>query len=245
MHKLAIVAVMLLATGLLTTLGVTELEERDVFCTSCHLSPETTYHTRSLDARAIVDPFELADLASFHYWDDASFRCIDCHRGDDTLPHRARVLLLAAGDTLTWAIGEPDQSVEKGSVPNLDPNAESWVGPERYSRQQEILNAGCLKCHGDTLTLVGFDNHFHNKLPAAQEALAAGNELSYPAEWETEFGTTDLLQAEDTLITCLDCHRAHVFGFESEYFLDRDTVLFPACVQCHKDAEGGPLDLVN
>lgn len=245
MRVLAIVAVVLLAIGLLTTLGATKLEEQDVFCTSCHLGPETTYHSRSLDAREVEDPFELADLASFHYWDDPDFRCINCHRGDDSLPHRAQVLLLAAGDTLTWALSEPDQTTEKGAVPNPDPNIEEWIGPEGFSRQGEILNAGCLKCHGDTLTLVGFDNHFHNKLPAAQAAYAAGSELSYPIGWDTGFGTDDLLQAENTVVTCLDCHRAHVSGFESEYFLDRNTVLFPACVQCHKEAENGPLDLVN
>lgn len=225
--------------------GASRLEENDAFCTRCHLAPEITYHERAVAALDVEDPFFLPDLAAFHYWEVADFRCIDCHRGDDGVPHRTRVLALAAGDTLTWAFGQPDETVAKGAVPNVDPNNAGWQGPDRYSRTPDILNDGCLKCHQDTLTLIGFENHFHNKLPAARVAFEQTGELNYPDFWPGEAGTDDLLQVEETILTCLDCHRAHVEGFESEYFLDENSVVLPACVQCHVETQQGPVDLVR
>lgn len=225
--------------------GASKLEENDDFCTSCHLAPELVYHERSRTAPTVDDPFELADLASFHYWDDATFRCIDCHRGDDSLIHRGRVLALAAGDTFTWAAGRADEAVSKGTVANVNPNLSEWLGPDQFNRAPDILNAGCLKCHQAALTLVGFENHFHNKLPAAQLAYQESGELHYPANWSAAVPTDQLLQAEETILTCLDCHRAHVDGFESEYFLDERAIVLPACVQCHLEAEAGPLDLIR
>lgn len=258
LRNAAIVIVALLVVFVVGTVGVSKLEERDQFCIQCHLAPEETYYARAQDAPAVADPFELVDLASFHYWnathaenserdnsESAVFRCIDCHRGDDGPVHRGQTLILAAGDALTWLTGREDQTIEKGAVPNVDPNTAEWAGPERYNRRPDILNAGCLKCHQDALTLVGFDNHFHNRLPAAQEAFAQTGRLNYPEGWQEGVGSADLLQADETLLTCLDCHRTHVQGFESEFFLDTGQVVFHACVQCHKETGRGPLDLAR
>lgn len=238
-----IAIILVLAIG--GTVTASKLEEQDSFCISCHLAPEVTYHDRSLMAGGLEDPFDLPDLASYHYWQDTEFRCIDCHRGDDTIGHRAAVLILAAGDTITWATGEPDETLEKSNIINVDPNTTEWEGAERYSKRPDILNAGCLKCHQDTLTLIGFDNHFHNKLPSALEAYAQTGELNYPEDWPEGVGSSDLLQAEETILTCLDCHRAHAPGFESAYFLDQDFIVFPACVQCHVETGHGPVDLIR
>lgn len=243
MRKVIILGIVLLAVAFVGAAGASKLEERDSFCTRCHLAPEVTYYDHSLAVHDVDDPFLLPDLASFHYWDDADFRCIDCHRGDDSLVHRGTVLALAAGDTLTYFAGRADETVAKGNIANVDPNVAEWVGAERFSRRPDILNAGCLKCHQDTLTMVGFENHFHNKLPAALEAFAETGELHYPPNWSEGVGNEDLLQAEETVLTCLDCHRAHVQGFETEFFLNVDQVVYPACVQCHLEAGVGPLDL--
>lgn len=243
----------LLIVFVLIVTGVSKLEERDQFCIQCHLAPEETYFARAQKARTIEDPFELVDLSSFHYWDavhdegnePADFRCIDCHRGDSGPVHRAETLILAMRDTWTFITGRADQTVEKGAVPNMDPNVAEWAGPERYNRRPDILNAGCLKCHQDALTLVGFDNHFHNRLPAALVAYDQTGRLNYPESWTAGVGSADLLQVDDTILTCLDCHRTHVQGFESEYFLDTGQVVFHACVQCHKETGKGPLDLAR
>lgn len=243
-RTLAILLFSGLMLAVITTAGISKLEEHDSFCTSCHTLPEAAYHERAIAALAVSDPFELADLASYHYWQASDFRCIDCHRGDDSPGHRATVLGLAARDTVTWLTGRANPTIEKGSIPNLNPNQATWQGPDRYNREPDILNAGCLKCHQDTLTLVGFENHFHNKLPAARLAYAQTGQLNYPEGWAQGVGSSDLLQAEDTVLTCLDCHRVHVQGFESEFFLDQNAVALPACVQCHLETGRGPRNLI-
>ncbi|MAU01508.1 MAG: hypothetical protein CL608_30595 [Anaerolineaceae bacterium] len=217
-----------------------ELEERDEFCTSCHRAPEVTYFDRA--HKATISSIA-TDLASFHYTNDNQFRCIDCHRGDQSLEQRAEILWLAAKDTAVHFLATPDQTIEKGNVPAPNPHLGNWQGPERYSRTPGILNDGCLSCHQDALTLVGFENHFHNKLPQAQLAYAQTERLNFPDGWPGEAGSAALLVPEETVLTCLDCHRAHVPGLEFDYFLDETAVLLPACVQCHLEADAGPVDL--
>ncbi|RMG88977.1 MAG: hypothetical protein D6706_22230 [Chloroflexi bacterium] len=239
----------LIVFGVIGTLGASKLEERDSFCTSCHLAPEVTYVERTSSARMAEDVFNIPDLASFHYWDNPDFRCVDCHRGDDSLAHRGRVLLLAASDTITFLTGRADETLEKGNVPAVNPNELPWHGPEMYNRAPDILNAACEKCHQETLTLVGFENHFHNKLPAARVAFEATGELLFPQDWPQslpeDMTDSDLIQPEETVLTCLDCHRAHVQGFEFDFFLQEQAVVLPACTQCHVETGKGPQDLAG
>jgi predicted CXXCH cytochrome family protein len=61
--------VLLTASGF--TFAATQ-EAHDVFCSSCHTIPETTFYQRSTSAQAV-------DLASFHTAKNT--RCIDCHSG--------------------------------------------------------------------------------------------------------------------------------------------------------------------
>jgi hypothetical protein len=159
------------------------------------------------------------------------------------LKQRVEILWLAAQDTAVHFLGNPDQTIEKGNVPAPNPHAGSWQGPERYSRTPDILNDGCPSCHQDALTLVGFENHFHNKLPQAQLAYSQTERLNFPEGWPGEAGSPALLVPEETVLTCLDCHRAHVPGLEFDYFLDETAVVLPACVQCHLEADAGPADL--
>ncbi len=237
----------LLGTGIVLFVGslitASELEERDAFCTSCHRPAEVTYFDRA--HAAMGGETAVTDLSSFHYASGSPFRCVDCHRGDQSFGQRLAILWLAAQDTAVHFLGTPDQRIEKGNIPAPNPHAGGWQGAERYSRTPHILNDGCLSCHQDALTLVGFENHFHNKLPQARLAYAQTERLIFPENWPGEAGSPALLTPEETVLTCLDCHRAHVPGFEFEYFLDETAVVLPACVQCHLEAEAGPVDLVG
>lgn len=220
-----------------------KLEEQDAFCTSCHRPPEIAYFNRAQEA--INSPTAVSELSSFHYAQDNQFRCVDCHRGDQSMGQRVQVLWLAAKDTAVHFFGTPEQTIEKGNIPNVNPHQETWQGAERYSRTPAILNAGCLNCHQDALTLVGFENHFHNKLPQAQLAYEQTKRLNFPEGWPGEAGSAALLVPEETVLTCLDCHRAHAPGLEFDYFLDQTAVILPACVQCHLEANAGSTDLLR
>ena len=224
-------------------LTASTLEERDQFCTSCHRPPETTYFDRAHEA--MLGNTAVPDLASFHYADNNQFRCIDCHRGDQSLNQRAEILWLAVQDTAVHLFGTPDQTIEKGNIPAPNPHTDAWLGPAQYSRTPDILNDSCFHCHQDTLTLVGFENHFHNKLPQAQLAYAQTERLHFPEGWPGQAGSPALLLPEETVLTCLDCHRAHVPGLEFDYFLAETAVLLPACVQCHLEGDAGPINLLR
>jgi len=236
---LAVVIVVFVAS----IITASKLEERDAFCMSCHRPPEITYFNRAHEA--ISNDTAVSDLSSFHYAQNDQFRCVDCHRGDQSIQQRADVLWLAAQDTAVQLLGMPDQTIEKGNIPNVNPHQGAWQGPERYSRTPDILNAGCLSCHQDTLTLVGFENHFHNKLPQAQIAYEQIGRLNFPEDWPGTAGSPALLVPEETVLTCLDCHRAHAPGLEFDYFLNQETIVLPACVQCHLEADAGPTGLLR
>ena len=235
----------LLLLGLVGLVTASRLEEHDTFCTACHREPEVTYFDRAHAAPASTDVADVTDLASYHYWQNPDFQCIDCHRGDDSVEQRLRVLALAAGDTATFALGNPDNTVERAAQGGGQADDGDWRGPERYSRTPDVLNAGCLKCHEETVTLVGFENHFHNKMPAFTPTYAATGQLNYPPDWSGPRDGTELPHPVDTVVTCLDCHQAHVAGFATQFFLNVNSVVFPACVQCHAEAGQGPLDLLR
>ncbi len=232
-------------------LTASKLEERDAFCISCHRPPETTYFDRAHAAAgddAAPAPSQgqaVSDLASFHYAQNNQFHCVDCHRGEQSTKQRAQILWLAAQDTAVHLFGTPEQAIEKGNIPNINPHEAVWQGAERYSRTPAILNAGCLSCHQDALTLVGFENHFHNKLPQAQLAYEQTERLNFPEDWPGTAGSPALLVSEETVLTCLDCHRAHAPGLEFDYFLQQTAVVLPACVLCHLEANAGPTGLLR
>lgn len=177
-------------------LGASRLEEHDPFCIACHTAPEQTYFDRA----QVALTGEVPDLSSAHYVvSDESFRCIDCHRGDDGFQDRATTLVLGARDAGVFLAGLADPTLEKG-----------------HSTLPQLQNTACIRCHADTLAEPGFNNHFHNELTADQ-----------------------------TSVTCTDCHRAHiqVAGGREAQFLDIESVVYPACVTCHQQTGKGPLDL--
>jgi hypothetical protein len=204
--------------------AISALEERDSFCIACHTAPEVTYYNRAQAARAGDGP--PLDLSSAHYAGEGRFRCIDCHRGNGGLAHRAATLALGARDALIYFSGRADQAIEKTEIeaPNL-------------------LTGGCVACHADALLVAGFENHFHNKLPDAYAAWQAGGEITAPPDGQAAAA----LEPSDTALRCLDCHLAHIHapGAALTGYLDLENVTLPACVRCHRETGHGPLDLIG
>ena len=220
---------------------VSQLEENDSFCIACHTAPEQAYYDRA----QTVANFEIpADLSSAHYLvgltgdsppltDEnppaETFRCIQCHRGDDSLSHRWQTFLLGGRDTLIWLSGKSDETIEKGTA-----------------GEPELLNAACLKCHTDSILELGFNNHFHNQLPFAKNLRAQGlTPFEPPGGIQGDLFTT--LGESDTSLNCLDCHQAHhsLVDGDLTLYLDVNEVVLPACVICHEEDGNGPLDLAG
>lgn len=237
--RLAVVLAGLLLTFTLSAgLAVSRLEEDDRFCAACHMTPERTYYNRAQFALAGQNP--LADLSSAHYVVEPAglphrrpFRCIDCHRGDEGIVHRLTALTLGARDTAIYLFGQPDQTIEQTAI-----------------EVPVLLTESCLKCHTASLLVVGFGNHFHNKLPAAFRAWRDGGPLALPPGEDPalyQLALENGLEPVEIDLLCVDCHLAHVStpGAELVSFMDLDNVVYPACEECHAEALGAPLGLSN
>ena len=230
-RTIALGALLLILLAAVPVLAVSRLEEQDTFCIACHTVPEVTYYNRAYMALAGQAPY--LDLSSAHYAlvsqkpEENPFRCIDCHRGNDGLVHRATALALGARDSLIYLAGQADPAIEKTEliVPGL-------------------LTAGCVKCHTDPLLVAGFNNHFHNKLPEARQALEQGAELVIPPDFPAQAPRE--VKTSETTVLCVDCHRAHIHteGSEEFAYLDVENIVYPACEQCHEEDGHGPLELV-
>lgn len=227
-------AAVFLALILGSALTVSRFEEQDSFCTSCHTLPEVTYFERAQAALSGETPY--LDLSSAHYalpgegGEILPMRCIDCHRGNGSLPHRAVTLTLGARDAILWISGQADPAIEKTDL-----------------EVPFLLTAACVECHQPSLLTVGFNNHFHNRLPEAYGAWRRGGELIQP-EGEPGGGESELrIEPVETGVLCVDCHRAHIHvpGSELQAYLDIFGVVYPACVRCHEDAGRGPLELAG
>ena len=89
------------------------IEQRNDFCTDCHLPGGTPLH---LEIREDFDRVIPVNLAGVHGrgWveerEDSAIRCIDCHGGAGAV-ERTKIKLLAARDAVRYALGsfaEPD-----------------------------------------------------------------------------------------------------------------------------------------
>jgi hypothetical protein len=219
---LLIVLVALTALGAAGATVASQREEDDTFCISCHTAPEVAYFDRAQMAKADGD--QPVDLSSAHYAQtEMPFRCIDCHRGNSSLLDRATTLALGARDTLVWIAGRSDSSLEKNTA----------IAPH-------LLNSACVRCHTESLLTTGFENHFHNKLPDAYRAWQAGGQLLPQRQGPSSGEETAGLKSYDTTVTCLSCHRAHVQGEPTQFFLQHETLVFPACERCHQETNLGP-----
>jgi nitrate/TMAO reductase-like tetraheme cytochrome c subunit len=218
----------LIALGGIGFATASVLEEKDTFCTSCHMVPETTYYNRAYIALDYpADP--IYDLATQHYAtaNDEPFKCINCHRGDGSLGHRLSTTALAARDSVTYLLGREDPTIEKTHI------NEAW-----------LPNAACVSCHTATLlTLKGIDNHFHTHLPQAAEALKNGGKLTVVSGYR---GNADALLSQgletvESPLRCSSCHLAHkqIPGSAADFFMDVN-IRNQACVECHLYAGKGP-----
>jgi hypothetical protein len=209
------------------------LEDHDSFCITCHTVPETTYYNRaymSLDNPAGTVP----DLASAHYQlskihNKPDFGCINCHHGDGSLVQRVSTIALGGRDMLIFISGRENPAIEKTVI------AEGF-----------LPNASCTACHADTLLrLQGIDNHFHNYLPQAKEALAKGGQISVDPSITGDRRDRLLKRGMDTTIdtplVCTDCHVAHktIPNGATNFFMEADR-RNKACVSCHITANQGP-----
>jgi Zn finger protein HypA/HybF involved in hydrogenase expression len=212
--------------GVVALLGISRLEESDTFCIACHTAPEVEYFNRS---RTVLAGEVGQDLASAHYsLIPAEAKCIDCHRGNGGVVHRGMTLALGARDALIFIAGRSDPKLEKA---------------ETQIEAPALLTAACVECHTDTLLVLGYENHFHNKLPEAYAAWKAGGKLVAPAGYpETE--ALELKKYETTVV-CMDCHPAHVTveGAELTHYFDLENTVYPVCIDCHREVGHAPLEL--
>lgn len=227
----------LLALGSLSFAVATALEEHDPFCISCHTAPEITYYNRAY--YALDHPTQpIPDLSTLHYHaaqaaDLAPFKCIDCHRGDGSLPHRVTTVALGAYDAIIYLLGQDDPTIEKQRTKT------GW-----------LANASCATCHSEALLkLDGINNHFHTYLPQAREVFLRGGTLTIGAglaQALRESGgapPTDL-ETVSVQLFCSDCHQAHkAQPLNADKFFMDETLRNTACVACHLVAKAGPQDV--
>ncbi|MBI4770308.1 MAG: hypothetical protein HY784_07855 [Chloroflexi bacterium] len=183
---------------------------------------------------ALAGERPVLDLSSAHYQQVAlkpelpPFRCIDCHRGNQGLLHRAGTLTLGARDSLIWLAGLADPAIEKTAL----------AAPG-------LLAAACTRCHAEALLVAGFNNHFHNQLPQARRSTFERSNVERSTDHQPAAEALPAPRTAGTAVLCVDCHRAHVHseGAEQQAYLDVVTTVYPACVLCHRETGAGPLDL--
>ncbi len=187
--------VVLAALVVLPAASVSVAEERNIFCTSCHLKPEQTYYDRSL----IKARQDAADLATAH--SQAGLTCVSCHRGDQGPRDRVIALALGAGNTAKFAIGQYDPNHSQVAV--------------RF-----LLDDSCRRCHvahpelggirpGEINRVVmgGFENHFHTMLFDPQVKTSVTCTDCHPAHREAFPELQFLDQTKVVLPACERCHQ--------------------------------------
>jgi hypothetical protein len=187
--------VILVVLVLLPAASVSVAEERNSFCTSCHLKPEQTYYDRAL-VKARQDAADLATADA-----QAGLTCVSCHRGDQGPRDRVIALALGAGNTAKFALGQYDPNHSQVAV--------------RF-----LLDDSCRRCHvahpelggirlGEVNRVVmgGFDNHFHTTLfdPQLKTSVTCTDCHSAHREAFPELQFLD--QTKVVLPACERCHQ--------------------------------------
>jgi hypothetical protein len=186
---LFIAALLVIAAGLASATYVSWAEEKDRFCTLCHLPLEDEYVRRA----EVATEENAADLASWHFFKE-QVNCIGCHRGDGSLPHRAVSLSLGAWNTVKYLTGS--DGAQTGS------SAVRWL-PE----------ASCLRCHREAVEGPGFENHLHNLLAEFNSIEAVRSDPTkaiycedcHQAHTESE-QLLNFLSEPVVIATCDHCH---------------------------------------
>ncbi len=170
----------ILAAGVYTT-GV-QIENKDSFCASCHVEPESTYYQASLK------PAEAASLATFHAGEET--RCIDCHsrRG---IPGRL------------WS--------QWGGLQNLLVfRSGHYTQPSVTTRP--VGDSGCSKCHSDLSWASERPGHYHSPELRRSWRTAGGPATScqvcHPSH-ESDAPASDRFMDEARIeVQCDACHEA-------------------------------------
>jgi nitrate/TMAO reductase-like tetraheme cytochrome c subunit len=240
---LAVAALLVAIGSAASALAVSERQERDDFCLSCHTPQHRAYVERA--AAAVAGALAL-DLSSYHYQQiygqDQIIRCIDCHRGDGGVRHRAQVMLLSAELTARWLAGQDDRRLEKTAITTTLVNGLTQTAPmtSLALRAPELSNAGCVACHKSELLIAGMDNHMHNTLPAAYTLWRYGEPLVAPKEApDPQALIAQGLALYPTSVQCSSCHQTHR-AMDAAQFLDLQAVVKPACERCHREVGRGP-----
>jgi hypothetical protein len=171
--------------------GSDQLEERDAFCTACHLPSGAPLH-RGNAADFVARP--AATLAAAHAAagnparEDGTLRCFDCHSGTGLLG-RARVKLLTLRDGVVYLTRDFDE-----------PRGMSWP----------LLDEDCRKCHGEFAAPVGASEDwgpppFH-ALPVHNRELGVACVDCHLAHPEGGLAQQNFLHPAAVRTQCARCH---------------------------------------
>lgn len=236
-------ALVMVAGGVASFFYVGEQQRQDATCLACHTPPHQAYLDR---AQASVGGALAPDLSSFHYQQirggGGDIRCIDCHRGNDSLPDRAATMLLSLRMTARWLAGANDVRIEKTAITTTVINGVTQTVPQTTLalREPALTNASCIACHQEQLLIAGLANHMHNMLPAVYDAWKNGARLIAPKDApDPQAVIAQGLMRFETTVQCTACHQAHR-TMDTNGFLDLQNVVKPACEQCHRETGSGP-----
>ncbi len=236
------------AAGVASFLYVSEQQESDGFCLSCHTPQHEAYLDR---AEAAVGGALAPDLSSFHYQqirgsNSGEIQCIDCHRGDDSTRHRLDTFVFSARMSARWVLGDDDRSLEKTAITSTLSNGITQTVAQTTLALHEprLTNASCIGCHTDQLLVAGLANHTHNTLPSVYDAWKNGASLIPPKDAPNpQVIVAQGLVRYNTTVQCHNCHQTHR-TLDTANYLDRQNVVKPACEQCHRQSGRGPLEVV-
>ncbi len=174
-------------------------ESHDVFCSSCHTQPETTYYQRST-----ADP--AVDLASFHTTQNT--QCISCHSGPG-ITGRIAAELQGAHNALLWYTGRAVQPAVL-TQPIGDGNClkcHQQVTQQGYAPQAQIslpaVNGGGREREQ------GRANHWHQFLARWQAADANAGTCTSCHQGHSTTGTAQsgFMTSQTVQQVCNACHR--------------------------------------
>ena len=165
------------------------LEQRNDFCTDCHLEPDVPLH---IDIRRGFDVVPPRSLASLHGGtavegrEDPDFRCIDCHGGESWIG-RARVKALAAKDAFWYAVGHFEE-----------PSQMEWT----------LWDEDCRKCHPgfDTSPSQPWENRRFHELPLHNVDLGVDCVECHQSHDSTGDPAAQFLRVDWIRTQCSRCH---------------------------------------
>lgn len=188
-RALGISAACVLVSALVSWVVTDRLEQRNDFCTSCHLGPDVPLH---IDIRTDFDAASPRSLASLHASstvagrEDSAFRCIDCH-GGESVRGRARVKALAAKDAFWYMVDRFEE-----------PSQMEWP----------LWDEDCRKCHPgfDTRRAQPWENQRFHELPLHNVDLGVDCVECHRSHDSTGDPESYFMREDRVRIQCSRCH---------------------------------------